>query len=192
MVTADALSCLNCLVCYQITCLSGIAETRMRSGAALGALAVALAATGLAACSGSAGPATAGPAARVVMTQCGEPPQPRPDVVQVICQTNDIIARHLAWAGWATAVATGSGVAVVDLCAFSDCHNSDYTSAPIVVIASRLRACPDGTRAYSRLQYVFVGASPFQGLPAHVSFRNFMDAPGRPHPPRNQTVSLTC
>jgi hypothetical protein len=81
---------------------------------------------------------------------------------------------------------------VVDLCSFSDCHNSDYTTAPIVVIASRLRACPGGTKAYSRLQSVFVGTSPFQGLPAHVSFRNFMDAPDRPHPPENQTVSLAC
>ena len=75
---------------------------------------------------------------------------------------------------------------------FSDCHNSDYSTAPIVVIASRLRACPGGTKAYSRLQYVFVGTSPFQGLPAHVSFKNFMDAPDRPHPPKNQTVSLAC
>jgi hypothetical protein len=89
-------------------------------------------------------------------------------------------------------VATGSGVALVDLCAFSDCHNSDYSTAPIVVIASRLRACPSGTRAYSRLQYVFVGVSPFQGLPAHMSFRNFMSAPHRPPPPKNQTVSLAC
>jgi hypothetical protein len=77
-------------------------------------------------------------------------------------------------------VATGSGVALVDLCAFSDCHNSDYSTAP------------SGTRAYSRLQYVFVGVSPFQGLPAHMSFRNFMSAPHRPPPPKNQTVSLAC
>jgi hypothetical protein len=42
------------------------------------------------------------------------------------------------------------------------------------------------------LQYVFVGPSPFQGLPAHLTFRNFMAGPGRPHPPKNQTVSLAC
>src|SRR6185437_15598442 len=45
MVTTDGSSVVFCLACYQINCLSGIAEAGMRSGAALGALAVALAAT---------------------------------------------------------------------------------------------------------------------------------------------------
>ena len=65
-------------------------------------------------------------------------------------------------------------------------------SPRISLTIASLRACPGGTKAYSRLQYVFVGTSPFPGLPAHLSFRNFMAAPGRPHPPRNQTVSLAC
>ena len=39
---------------------------------------------------------------------------------------------------------------------------------------------------------VIVGTSPFQGVPANVSYRNYISGPGRPKPPRNQTVGLSC
>jgi hypothetical protein len=61
-----------------------------------------------------------------------------------------------------------------------------------VLVASKLVTCTNGARAYSMLQYVFVGRSPFLGIPSNISFKNFVTGAGRPGPPRNQTVSLTC
>jgi hypothetical protein len=130
--------------------------------------------------------------AAVTLAFCGGKAQPRPTVVNVICQTNDITARKLAWTAWGKSAATAIGTAVVDLCAFEDCHTSDYTPVPIVLIASKIATCPRHQRAYTRLQYVFVGKSPFQGVPADVSFKHFISGQGRPGPPRNQTVSLAC
>src|SRR5215471_4138113 len=144
----------------------------------------------LSACSHPAGAGTG--AARVTMANCGDGPQVEPTVVNVICQTNDITARRLTWSAWKKPVATAIGTAVVDLCSFSDCHTGSYASVPIVLVASKIGRCGKGTRAYSRLQYVFVGRSPFAGLPANVSFSNFMTGASRPGPPHDQTVSLTC
>lgn len=67
-----------------------------------------------------------------------------------------------------------------------------YNPHPLVMIASKIVPCPHGTRAYSRLRYVFVGHSPFRGVLAHMNFSGFISAPGRPGLPANQTVSLTC
>ncbi len=41
------------------------------------------------------------------------------------------------------------------------------------------------------LQYVFVGKSPFAGLPAHMNFSNYMN-PLSARPPANDTVLLAC
>jgi len=144
----------------------------------------------LTACSHSTGSRTV--RAPVTMAFCGGSPQPRPTVVDVICTTNDITARNLAWSSWGKPVAIASGRAVVDMCAFEDCHSGLYGSFPIVVIASKIVSCAPHKRAYSRLQYVFVGRSPFQGLPANMNFSHYMVGASRPGPPPNQTVSLAC
>jgi hypothetical protein len=123
---------------------------------------------------------------------CGGSAQARPTVVEVICSTNDITARNLTWSGWGHAVATASGTGVADLCAAEDCHTGEYASAPIVLVASGLAWCPGQNRGYQRLQYVFVGTSPFQGVSANQNFSDFMAAPGRPGLPANQTVRLNC
>jgi hypothetical protein len=67
-----------------------------------------------------------------------------------------------------------------------------YQNFPIVVIASRIGRCGKTVRAYSTLQYVFVGRSPFAGLPTKMNFSHYIAAPTRPSLPRNQTVSLSC
>src|ERR1700761_7946997 len=108
---------------------------------------------------------------------CGGSAQARPTVVEVICSTNDITARNLAWSGWGRSVATASGTGVVDLCAAEDCHTGEYASAPIVLVASDLAQCPGQSRGYLRLQYVFVGTSPFQGVSASQNFSEFTAAP---------------
>lgn len=130
--------------------------------------------------------------ANVTMAYCGNSPQVRPTVVSVVCLTNDIVARNLDWSAWGKPTATAIGSAEVDLCAFEDCHSGDYSPFPIVVIASRIVSCPRLGRTYSRLQYVFVGTSPFEGVPSNVSFKNFIAGASRPEPPRDQTVSLGC
>lgn len=130
--------------------------------------------------------------APVTMAYCGSGPQVRPAVVEIVCGTNDIAAGHLAWSSWGRPIATAVGTAVVDLCSYEDCHTGSFTSVPIVLIASKPVRCGPDPQAYSRLQYVFVGGSPFAGLPANVTSSNYISAPGRPVPPANQTVSLTC
>ena len=144
----------------------------------------------LSACTHPAPSRTSPPA--VTMAFCGGSAQARPTVVEVICATNDITARNLTWSGWGHSVATASGTGVADLCAAEDCHTGEYASAPIVLIASGLARCDGQSRGYQRLQYVFVGTSPFQGVSANQNFSDFMAAPGRPGLPANQTVRLNC
>lgn len=147
----------------------------------------------LAACA-QGGPASspASSPARVRLADCGAPGQRQPSIIQVVCLSDDITARDLRWSAWGKPVATAVGVAVVNLCAVEDCHTQLYNPHPIVIIASKLMPCPHGTRGYSRLQYVFVGRSPFTGVPAHVNFSGFISGAARPGLPANQTVSLTC
>ena len=97
---------------------------------------------------------------------CGGSPQVRPGTLTILCSGNGIAALRLRWSGWGSPVATVTGTAVVNLCEYSDCHNGAYGSFPIVIMLSRLSSCPHGGQAYSRLQYLFVGAQPFpQGNP---------------------------
>jgi hypothetical protein len=130
--------------------------------------------------------------AAVRLASCGGAAQRRPSIIQVVCQTDDITARNLHWSAWGKPVATAIGVGVVNLCAVEDCHSQLYNPLPLVMIASKIVPCPHGRRAYSRLQYVFVGHSPFQGLPSHMNFSGFISGAGRPGLPARQTVSLTC
>ncbi|MBV9795408.1 MAG: hypothetical protein JO016_15880 [Actinobacteria bacterium] len=162
----------------------------MRGSRAGAMAAVVTAAALMSACSHAAPSRTPPPA--VTMAFCGGGAQARPTVVEVICATNDIIARDLTWSGWGGPVATARGTAVVDLCATEDCHTGDYASAPIVLVASELAPCSQRQHGYLRLQYVFVGTSPFQGVPVSQNFSQFMAAPDRPGLPANQTIRLSC
>jgi hypothetical protein len=147
----------------------------------------------LAACSGSAGAAGSQSAGRTLaIAYCGGKRQVRPTTINIICGVNDITAQRLAWSGWGSSFATARGTAVVDLCSFEDCHMGQYSGYPIVLVASKLTSCSPGQRAYARLQYVFVGTSPFQDLPAHLSFKGYISGAARPGPPPHQTVSLDC
>jgi hypothetical protein len=142
------------------------------------------------ACSHTAGSASV--PAPVTMTYCGSGPQVRPSVLEIVCGTSEIAARSLTWSAWGKQIATGVGAAVVDLCTYEDCHTGIYTSAPIVVIASKIVRCTRDTQAYSRLQYVFVGGSPLPAVPAGTKYSNYIAAPDRTVPPADQTIGLTC
>jgi hypothetical protein len=142
----------------------------------------------LVACSHAAG---AGPTP-VTMALCGGSPQVRPSVVEIVCGTSEIAAGSLTWSAWGKQVATAVGTAVVDTCTYEDCHNGSYSSVPIVVIASKIVRCTRDTQAYSRLQYVFVGGSPFPVVPPDVKFSDHLTGAVRPRPPADQTVGLTC
>jgi hypothetical protein len=138
------------------------------------------------------GSARAEAGAAVRLPACDGSRPARPDLVQVVCASDAIMARRLAWSAWGKPVATAVGEAVVDLCAFEDCHTGSYSAVPIVLVASKLVTCPKGVRAYTRLQYVFVGTSPFQGLPANMNYSNFMFGSARAGMPRDQTVQFAC
>jgi hypothetical protein len=145
----------------------------------------------LAACGHAAAPAPP-PVTPVTLSFCGSGPQAMPSVVEVICNTGDITARNLVWTAWGKTAATATGTAVVDLCAYSDCHTGAFGSVPIRLIASKIADCAKNTRAYSLLRYVFVDGSPWPGVPANLNTSNYLAGPGRTLPPANQTVSLTC
>lgn len=144
----------------------------------------------LAACTSPATPHHAAPSAAIA--DCGGGLHARPSLVQVMCASDAITARNLAWSAWGKPIATALGIAVVDTCAYEDCHTGAFKAVPIVLIASKIVNCPKRAHAYSRLQYVFVGTSPFNGMPAHPNFSNYISAPDRAGPARNQTVTLGC
>jgi len=142
----------------------------------------------LAGCSHSAAPV---PAA-VTLSFCGGAAQPAPTVVEVVCNTDDITARNLVWTAWGRPAATAKGRAVVDLCAYEDCHTGAYGSVPIKLIASKIATCAGKKRAYTTLRYVFVDGSPWPGVPADMKTSGYIAAANRTLPPANQTVGLTC
>jgi hypothetical protein len=142
----------------------------------------------LAACGHAAAPVPPS----VTLSSCGSGAQSRPGEVLVICYTNDITAENLKWRAWGKPTATGSGTALVDLCAYEDCHTGAYGTVPITLIASKLVHCARGTRAYSTLRYVFTDGSPWPGIPANLNTSGYMAGPHRVLPPANQTVSLAC
>jgi hypothetical protein len=143
----------------------------------------------LAGCAHAASAARGPAAAR--LPDCGGDPQVRPAEVVVICSVNSIDAGHLTWSAWGKPVAVGLGSAVVDLCAYEDCHTGTFSSYPIVLIASKMVSCTGGIRSYSRLQYTFVGNSPFQGVPATMKIPQSWVGSSRPTL-GNQVVSRPC
>jgi hypothetical protein len=139
-------------------------------------------------CSHAAAPAP--PA--VTISYCGSDSQPEPAIVEVVCNTDDITARNLAWTAWGKPTATAQGVAVVDLCAYEDCHTGSFGTVPIRLVATRISACGMNKRAYMTLRYVFTGGSPWPGVPADMNTSHYMVGSDRPLPPPDQTVGLTC
>jgi hypothetical protein len=142
----------------------------------------------LAACSQAAAPVPP----QVTLSFCGSGPEPMPTVVEVVCNTGDITARNLVWQGWGKSTATAHGTAVVDLCAYEDCHTGSYGDVPVTLIVSKITECAKNTQAYSTLRYVFPDGSPWPGVPANVSTSGFIAGPDRTLPPADQMVDLTC
>lgn len=143
----------------------------------------------LVACSPAAEPRPAPPP--VTLGYCGSNPQVKPDVVLVVCNTNDITAENLTWSDWGTQTASAKGSAVVDLCSYEECASGNYVTVPIEMTASKLMRCARNARAYSTLRYVFPDGSPFKGVPTAVNSAGDQGQ-ALPVPPRTQTVSLTC
>ena len=151
------------------------------------------------ACSGASQPAPR----PVTLSYCGGGAQVRPDVVLVVCNTNDITATSLTWSGWGKPTATAKGSALVDLCSYEACSTGDYVTVPIQIAVSKIVNCAQSAQAYSTLRYAFPDGSPFQGVPVDVkNLANGQDGPvpakGQTdgidmyYPPANQTVSLAC
>jgi hypothetical protein len=137
--------------------------------------------------------ATSAQAAKPVkLTNCGSR-QARPDIVTVICGSDAIMARTLTWSRWGARVATATGSATVNWCAFEGCAYGEYDTYPIVMIASKIVRCPKGGQQYSEMQYVFVGDdNPFASLPKNFKPTNEFFGSHVPGPAHNQTVDLHC
>ena len=135
-----------------------------------------------------------GAAKPVTMTDCNGLHHSRPGIINVTCESDAITARSLTWSAWGTSIATAIGAAVVDPCAYEDCHTATYNGYRIVVIASKIVKCAKGREEYSRLQYVFIGHDPFANLPGAkaLGLKNSMFGSHRPGPPHNNTVALPC
>jgi hypothetical protein len=153
----------------------------------------------VAACSGASQPAPR----PVTLSYCGGGAQVRPDVVLVVCNTNDITATSLIWSDWGKPTATAKGSALVDLNSYEASSTPDYVRLPIEIAVSKIVNCAKSAQAYSTLRYAFPDGSPFQGVPADVkNLANEQDGPvpakGQTdgidmyYPPANQTVSLAC
>ena len=153
----------------------------------------------VAACSGASQPAPR----PVTLSYCGGGGQVRPDVVLVVCNTNDITATSLIWSDWGKPTATAKGSALVDLNSYEASSTPDYVRLPIEIAVSKIVNCAKSAQAYSTLRYAFPDGSPFQGVPADVkNLANEQDGPvpakGQTdgidmyYPPANQTVSLAC
>jgi hypothetical protein len=143
----------------------------------------------LSACSNApAGP----PPNPVTLALCGSSPQAAPDLVQVICNTDDLTARDLTWSAWGKPVATARGTATVDLCAYDDCHTGAFTSSVVVLTASKIMRCGKHKLAYANLHYAFVHGSPWPDIKGKFDTSGYISAPNRPLPPPDQTVNLTC
>jgi len=128
----------------------------------------------------------------VTLGDCGGNPQVMPDVVLVVCATDDITAENLVWSDWGTQSAHATGSATVDLCAYVDCAAGDYISVPIEMTATKIVRCTKTRRAYSTLRYVFPEGSPFKSVPLTADSPGYFGGQNQPVPPRDQTVSLTC
>ncbi len=126
----------------------------MLARAACAALAI------LAALSAGCSAAPARPPSAVMLPDCAGKLQAHPVVVVMACADSGITAHSLRWSRWGSPVATAVGTAVVDTCMFEDCAYGLYSSYPIVVVVSRPAAC-GYLRAYTHIQYLFVGMSPF-------------------------------
>jgi hypothetical protein len=75
-------------------------------------------------------------------------------------------------------------MAVVDLCAYEDCHTGSYSSVPIKLIASKVAACSENKRAYTTLRYVFIDGSPWPDIPADMNTSGYIASPDRTLPPK--------
>jgi hypothetical protein len=128
----------------------------------------------------------------VTLGYCGSNPQVMPDVVLVVCDTDDITAENLVWTDWGAQSAHAKGSATVDLCAYGDCAYGDYISVPIDMTVTRIVQCTKVRRGYSTLRYVFPGGSPFASVPLVADSPAYYGGQNQPVPPRDQTVSLTC
>jgi hypothetical protein len=103
------------------------------------------------------------------LPDCLGHPQVRPALVDVNCADMSLTARHLAWSGWGTPVATATGSAVIDVCEYGDCYQGIYDTFPVVLVASGAQTCLNGKRDYASLQFLFVGH--FTAWPAQYLHR---------------------
>jgi hypothetical protein len=99
----------------------------------------------------------------------------KPQEIVLACADANFSAARLTWTGWGQATAYAQGLAGYNDCSPS-CAAGGYRFYPVVLIADGRQQC-SRTTAYARIQYAFIGTSPFP-----------TDAPGAVDP----TVAYPC
>lgn len=131
-----------------------------------------IAAVGLALVASSCGSSATKPSA---IADCRGHLHVKPQEIVLACADANFSAARLTWTGWGQATAYAQGLAGYNDCSPS-CAASGYRFYPVVLIAGGRQQC-SGTSAYARIQYAFIGASPFPS-----------DAPGAVDP----TIAYPC
>ncbi len=97
---------------------------------------------------------------RIALPNCLGKPVITPRQVTLSCGDAGFSVDRLRWTGWGESFAAGRGRARVNDCDPS-CADGQVHVFPAVLIASERQTCSGGTRAYRKIEYAFIGLSPF-------------------------------
>jgi hypothetical protein len=84
-----------------------------------------------------------------------------PARVTIACGDGNLWVQGIRWQDWGAPTAVGTGTAFANPCT-PDCAAvplSRFQRAKVVVLASHLRGCPGGFRAYGQLAFAFPAGS---------------------------------
>ena len=104
----------------------------------------------------AAAPALAGGGAVRLVGDC-KAASATPARVTIACGDGNLWVQGIRWQDWGAATAVGSGIAYANPCT-PNCAAvplSRFQRAKVVVLASHLRGCPGGFRAYGHLSFAF-------------------------------------
>jgi hypothetical protein len=105
-------------------------------------------------------PALAGGGAVRLLGNC-RAPATTPARVTIACGDGNLWVQGIRWQDWGAATAVGTGIVYANPCV-PDCASvpvARFQRAKVVVLATRLRGCPGGFRAYARLSFAFPAVS---------------------------------
>jgi hypothetical protein len=96
----------------------------------------------------------------IALPDCLGHPVVKPTSVTLACADANFRIEHIQWTGWGESFAAGKGTAVVNDCEPS-CAGGHFHNYPMLLIVTGRQTCPSGRSAYEKIEYAFVGNSPF-------------------------------